>query len=95
MLREISDVVAHLVVTPSAKSTIGVETKFSISEIEKLADEVHSPRDIGASIASGSFQTSGMIVAPCSIKCYLLLQTHLGPISFREPLMLLLKRKDL
>ena len=68
MLREISAVVAHLVVTPSAKSTIGVETKFSISEIEKLADEVHSPREIGASIASGSFQTSGMIVAPCSIK---------------------------
>ena len=44
----------HLVITPSA-STIRVETEYSVSEIEILADEVHSARDIGASIASGSF----------------------------------------
>ncbi|MBT95660.1 MAG: 3-octaprenyl-4-hydroxybenzoate carboxy-lyase [Acidimicrobiaceae bacterium] len=68
LLKEMKDVRTHLTVTPSAKSTIGVETNFSISEIEELADEVHSSRDIGASIASGSFKTSGMIVAPCSIK---------------------------
>ena len=68
MLQQIEDVKSHLVITSSAKSTIGVETEYSVSEIEILADEVHSARDIGASIASGSFKTSGMIVAPCSIK---------------------------
>ena len=68
MLRQVEDVNSHLVITPSAKSTIGVETEYSVSEIEELADEVHSARDIGASIASGSFKTVGMIVAPCSIK---------------------------
>ena len=64
MLRQVEDVNSHLVITPSAKSTIGVETEYSVSEIEELADEVHSARDIGASIASGSFKTVGMIVAP-------------------------------
>ena len=68
LLRQLEDVKTHLVITPSAKSTISVETEFSVSEIEELADEVHSARDIGASIASGSFKTAGMIVAPCSIK---------------------------
>ena len=68
MLQQIEDVKSQLVITHSAKSTIGVETEYSVSEIEELADEVHSARDIGASIASGSFKTSGMIVAPCSIK---------------------------
>ncbi|MEE3072895.1 MAG: UbiX family flavin prenyltransferase [Actinomycetota bacterium] len=68
MLRQVEDVNSHLVITPSAKSTIGVETEYSVSEIEELANEVHSARDIGASIASGSFKTVGMIVAPCSIK---------------------------
>ena len=68
LLRQLEDVKTHLVITPSAKSTISVETEFSVSEIEELADDVHSARDIGASIASGSFKTAGMIVAPCSIK---------------------------
>ena len=38
------------------------------ADIEKLADVVHNPRDIGATIASGSFITQGMVVAPCSMK---------------------------
>jgi len=68
MLQQVEDVNSHLVITPSAKSTIGIETEYSVSEIENLANEVHSARDIGATIASGSFKTAGMIVAPCSIK---------------------------
>lgn len=58
----------HLVLSDSAKRTIDAETNFSVKEVEKLADYVHDNRDIGASIASGSFKTDGMIIAPCAIK---------------------------
>ena len=58
----------HLVLTPAARATITQETEWKVSDVEALADVVHKPGDIGASIASGSFDTMGMIVAPCSIK---------------------------
>ena len=58
----------HLVLSPAAKATITQETDWKVSAVEALADVVHKPGDIGASIASGSFDTMGMIVAPCSIK---------------------------
>lgn len=58
----------HLVMTPSAKLTLSLETDYKPAEVEALADVVHSSKDIGASIASGSFRTLGMIVAPCSIR---------------------------
>jgi 4-hydroxy-3-polyprenylbenzoate decarboxylase len=58
----------HLVLSPAAKATIAQETTWKVSDVEALADVVHRPGDIGASIASGSYETMGMIVAPCSIK---------------------------
>jgi 4-hydroxy-3-polyprenylbenzoate decarboxylase len=58
----------HLILTPAAKATISQETDWKVRDVEALADVVHSPGNIGASIASGSFETMGMIVAPCSIK---------------------------
>jgi flavin prenyltransferase len=58
----------HLILSPSAKATIAQETSWKVSDVETLADVVHTPGNIGASIASGSFETMGMIVAPCSIK---------------------------
>lgn len=58
----------HLIISPSARVTIAQETAYSVSQVEALADVVHNPADIGASIASGSFRVRGMIVAPCSIK---------------------------
>ncbi len=58
----------HLVMSDSAKRTIEEETNFTVKEVEKLADHVHDNRDIGASIASGSFKTDGMLIAPCAIK---------------------------
>jgi flavin prenyltransferase len=58
----------HLVLTQAAKATIAQETAFAVSEVEALADVLHKSGDIGASIASGSFDTLGMIIAPCSIK---------------------------
>lgn len=67
-LKDIPDIETHLVLSPSAKRTILEETDWDVPAVEALADVVHAHRDIGAAIASGSFQTSGMLVAPCSIK---------------------------
>ena len=67
-LKSAPGIESHLVLSPSAKRTIGEETDWSVADVEALADVVHVHRDIGASIASGSFRTAGMLVAPCSIK---------------------------
>ncbi|WP_031235641.1 UbiX family flavin prenyltransferase [Asticcacaulis sp. AC402] len=58
----------HLVVSRAAALSLSAETDFSLSDIQGLADVVYKPGDIGATIASGSFRTLGMLVAPCSIK---------------------------
>ncbi|WP_127755227.1 UbiX family flavin prenyltransferase [Devosia sp. 1566] len=68
MLRSQDDVETHLILSPSAARTIVEETDYSVDEVKALADAVHAFKDIGASIASGSFLTQGMLVAPCSIK---------------------------
>jgi flavin prenyltransferase len=57
----------HLVVTKAAERTIAEETDYRIPDVKALASVAHPVTDIGASIASGSFQTSGMVVIPCSI----------------------------
>jgi flavin prenyltransferase len=62
------DVETHLVLSRPAKRTIVEETRYSVAEVEALAAQHYDNRDIGASIASGSFRTSGMVIAPCSIK---------------------------
>lgn len=58
----------HLVLTPSARLTIEQETNWKIADVQSLADVVYNYRDIGAAIASGSFDIHGMVVIPCSIK---------------------------
>jgi 4-hydroxy-3-polyprenylbenzoate decarboxylase len=58
----------HLVISDAAKKTIEMETNYTIRQVEDMATEVHDNSNVGASIASGSFMTHGMIVAPCSIK---------------------------
>ena len=58
----------HLVMSRSAEITLAYEMGIKVAEVHALADVVHPIQDIGASIASGSFRTEGMIVAPCSIK---------------------------
>jgi flavin prenyltransferase len=68
VLRKVKDVETHLVVSPSAKRTIAEETAWTVAKVEALADVVYPHRDIGAAIASGSFRTAGMLIAPCSVK---------------------------
>lgn len=58
----------HLILSSAARVTITQETDWKVSDVEALATVVYDNRDIGAAIASGSFPTRGMIVAPCSIK---------------------------
>ena len=59
---------SHLVVSKAAALSLSVETPLSLAEVHALADYSYKPGDIGAAIASGSFRTMGMLVAPCSIK---------------------------
>lgn len=68
VLREQAGVETHLVMSTAAATTIGLETDQTPEQIMQLADVVYRFRDIAATIASGSFKTHGMIVAPCSMK---------------------------
>ncbi len=68
LLRGVEDVQTHLVISSAGLRTIAEETDESPATIRALADVVHDHRDIGASIASGSFRTMGMLVAPCSVR---------------------------
>jgi 4-hydroxy-3-polyprenylbenzoate decarboxylase len=58
----------HLVLSEAARQTIRSETDRSLADVETLASFLYDPRDIAARLASGSFVTGGMLVAPCSIK---------------------------
>lgn len=66
-LRELG-IESHLVVTRGGGMTRAVETELSARELRAMADVSYSAGDIGAAIASGSFQTMGMLVAPCSMR---------------------------
>lgn len=63
-----SDIETHLVMSRAAHLTLAAETNWKVSDVEALADVVHSNQDIGAACSSGSFQNLGMVVAPCSVK---------------------------
>lgn len=67
LLRE-AGVESHLVVSKSAKLTLHHELDMSLNDLEALADVVYPAQDVGAAIASGSFATGGMLVAPCSVR---------------------------
>nr|WP_208455126.1 UbiX family flavin prenyltransferase [Mannheimia bovis] len=68
LLKPFDDIETHLVITKGAELTRTLETDYERETLYHLADEVHSLHNVGASIASGSFKTAGMIIAPCSMR---------------------------
>lgn len=104
-LREAGDWEVHLVLSRPAELTIVHETGRAVSDICKLAHQVYDVENVAASISSGSFQTEGMIVAPCSIKtlsaianCYTSNLLHRAAdvtLKERRPLVLLVRETPL
>ena len=68
VLRGVSGVETHLVLSPSARRTILLETDPTVEHVEALADCTYRSSDIAAAISSGSFRPAAMVVAPCSMK---------------------------
>jgi 4-hydroxy-3-polyprenylbenzoate decarboxylase len=68
VLQQIKDVETHLLISDAGVQTLHQELEMNRKDVEAFADVVHNVREIGASIASGSFQSDGMIIAPCSMK---------------------------
>lgn len=68
VLSTVPEVETHLVVSKGASATIDFETDYELSDVADMADVVYEETALGASIASGTFPTDGMVVAPCSIK---------------------------
>jgi flavin prenyltransferase len=62
------DIETHLVMTKPAERTLTYETDYKVRAVRDLADFWYSDADIGATVASGSFRTMGMVVAPCSVR---------------------------
>jgi flavin prenyltransferase len=104
-LRKDGSLELHLVVSAAGKRTLAAETARPLREVEALAHVVYDDRDVGASLASGSFRTAGMIVAPCSIRTLAALATchadtliaRAGDVTLKEgrPLLALVRETPL
>jgi 4-hydroxy-3-polyprenylbenzoate decarboxylase len=68
VLRTTTGIELHLIVSAAGKRTLLEETDYSVADVEALAHHRYDVRDVGAALASGSFRTGGMVIAPCSIK---------------------------
>lgn len=66
----------HLVITDSGVKNLSIETKYTIDDLRSMASFTHDVHNVGSSIASGSFHTDGMVIAPSSIKTLLRSQIH-------------------
>jgi 4-hydroxy-3-polyprenylbenzoate decarboxylase len=105
VLRSTTDIELHLVVSVAGKRTLMEETDYSVADVEALAHHRYDVKDIGATLASGSFRTAGMVIAPCSIKtaaaiaaCYAdTLMTRAADVTLKEgrPLILLVRETPL
>ncbi len=96
---------AHLVISEMGARTLAIETDIPQAEVRALADEVHSNKDLAVAVASGSFRTRGMIIAPCSVKtlsgianCFslnLILRAADVTLKERRPLVLVFRETPL
>lgn len=68
VLKSVSEIETHLIISQAAKQTIRTETSYSLQKVRSFCDVFYDNRDIGAAVSSGSFRTAGMIIVPCSIK---------------------------
>jgi len=66
-LKKTSNISTHLILTRSGERTLFLETGLKAHDLKELADFSYSPDDIGCRLASGSFPTHGMVIAPCSV----------------------------
>jgi len=64
------DVPTHLVMSKAAELALSYETDYRAADVKALANTVYKVQDVGAAISSGSFQTQGMIIAPCSVRTW-------------------------
>ncbi len=95
----------HLILTEAARETIRLETNYKITEVEGLATEAHKIGDVASKLASGSFQTDGMAIIPCSMKSLsgvangyadnLLLRAAEVTLKERRPLVLVVRETPL
>ena len=105
LLQPLPEVETHLILSPAGLRTLRAETDLRPEAVRALADHVHPYGDIGASLASGSFRTAGMLVAPCTVKtlsgiahCYddnLIVRAADVCLKERRPLVLMLRETPL
>lgn len=96
---------AHLILSEWGARTLALETDFDLDEVRGLADEVYANKDLSAAVASGSFPTRGMVVAPCSVKtlsgiansftCNLIIRAADVTLKERRPLVLVFRETPL
>lgn len=68
VLRSVEDVETHLIISEAARRTILLETDYTTTQVEALADKLYDFNNTAAAISSGSFKTMGMVVIPCAVK---------------------------
>jgi 4-hydroxy-3-polyprenylbenzoate decarboxylase len=105
ILRTTTDIELHIVISVAGKRTLVEETDYSVADVEALAHHRYDVKDIGAALASGSFRTAGMVIAPCSIKtaaavaaCYAdTLMARAADVTLKEgrPLIMLVRETPL
>jgi 4-hydroxy-3-polyprenylbenzoate decarboxylase len=105
LLKDVPEVETHLILTRASKRTIQLETDYSLEEIQALADVHYRTDDIAASLSSGSFQTMGMIIAPCSVSTMSCIATSVNKdlltraadvtLKEKRPLVLLIRESPL
>jgi flavin prenyltransferase len=97
-----AEVETHLIITKNAQITITHETSYSVKEVEALATHVHSQSNMAACVSSGSHPSSGMIVAPCSMRslaeiatgCTTTLLTRAADVCLKERRRLVLLTRE-